>query len=387
MKRPLILIVCCLLILVGTSLADEGRTPIFEAVDLDVANLPIGGQYVVTTDISVTANNVIRIRGTGVEDVEIDLNGFTLEAGASGGNVIDAKDLRTLTVRNGVIRHQGTGASGILVQATDSAIVEQMKISGGRYGVWISLGVTSFAIRDNTISETNDNGILVNYAGSTDPEVAEGSIDDNTLRDCGDAASAPNGGRGIEVRFGVSSVAIRRNRIERPHTYGITVNSRGAVVIDGNRVNETGYRGIIASATGACRVSNNVVQNAGVLGSEVENLGGDGIFINDTASNCLLLNNVSTNNYMSGLRVEGDRCHIDGNVLNDNRLAGLFFEPEADQNTFGRNTARNNGAGAGPPDGSCAVQTCTGLTEPDFCDEGVDNTSFGDNLAPGPPTC
>ncbi len=347
MKRTTVLVLVLVLglaLAVSTALADEGRIPIFEPIDLDIANMPISGKYVVTANIVAASGNVIRVRGSGTEEVEIDLNGFTLTAEAGADSVIDAKDIRTLTIVNGVIHHLGSSGSSIKVEDTDRAIINENKVSGGRYGIRIGFGVSSFAILRNTITTTADNCILVNYTSNPDAEeVAEGAIEDNTLRDCGSPSTAPDGARGIEVRFGVSSVAIKRNRIERPYTYGMTVNSRGTVIIEGNRVNSTGYRGIIASRTGSCRISDNVVQYSGVL--QDSGRGGDGLFVNDSASNCLILNNVSTNNWMSGLRVEGDRSHIDRNVLNDNTLAGLHFEPEAQGNTFGRNTVRNKAVG------------------------------------------
>ena len=388
MNRRFALILAMLAPLTLPIVASEGRIPIFEALTLDASQGPVGGKYVVTRNISVTSGSVIKIIGNGEGHVEIDLNGFTLEAASGAADVIDVTGLRTLTIRNGVVRHLGSNRTNVLVKNTGRAIVENLKISNGRFGVFLDTGVKSFAIRKNAIENTGDTGILVNF--TNDPgalEVAEGSIVNNSIRDAGTSAVLPNGGRGIEVRFGVSSVVIQDNRIERPKSYGLTVNSRGAVVISGNRINETGYRGIIASRTSACRISNNVVRDAGVLMDADQNRGGDGIFINETASNCLVVDNVSTHNWMSGLRVEGLRSHIERNVLNSNTKAGLHFEETSIGNTYGRNTARDNATNNGNPVGACQAFGCSTPASRDVCDEGSANTSFGDNLAPGPPPC
>jgi parallel beta-helix repeat protein len=87
------------------------------------------------------------------------------------------------------------------------------------------------------------------------------------------------------------------------------------------------------------------------------------------------LNNVLTMNGQHGLWVQGTRNLVERNTLNGNTGCGLFLM--GPMNTYGRNMARGNGGlGCGP---------CFALFPPESCDAAPGNTSFGDNLIPGPP--
>ena len=80
-----------------------------------------------------------------------------------------------------------------------------------------------------------------------------------------------------------------------------------------------------------------------------------------------------------GLYVEGTSNTIEGNTLNFNGGAGLYFGTFGCRNRFGRNVAEGNqGIGVG---------ACSALFPPESCSvcPGPPNVSFGDNLIPGPP--
>ena len=175
----------------------------------------------------------------------------------------------------------------------------------------------------------------------------------------------------------------------------VATGTNGITTVADNAVRSSGFRGIFVNKTFSCRVSENVVHASGQDTSEQK---GWGIQLSSEAASCLVQDNTSSGNTRSGLRIIGNYNHIVNNVLNQNGEFGLFFDfadpTEEDpsptrpmQNTFGGNTARGNGTIN--PGATCDQQTpkgpCTGLCLPDYCDEGVGTTSFGTNLAPGPP--
>jgi hypothetical protein len=86
--------------------------------------------------------------------------------------------------------------------------------------------------------------------------------------------------------------------------------------------------------------------------------------------------------------VDGTQNLIERNTLNSNAGFGLrFCSPGAScANTFGRNMARGNGGAALAPCGACGGVPA--LFPPQSCNIAgcaVPNSTFGDNLIPGPP--
>ena len=87
---------------------------------------------------------------------------------------------------------------------------------------------------------------------------------------------------------------------------------------------------------------------------------------------------VVKNNHVSaahnGISVDGDKCTIRNNVLTDN--VGFGLKLSGNDNLYRGNTVRGNNGGVGDP--------CNGTSSGgDFCDEGTNNTSHGDNYMPG----
>jgi len=76
-------------------------------------------------------------------------------------------------------------------------------------------------------------------------------------------------------------------------------------------------------------------------------------------------------NATGGTFVNGLRNQVDRNVAGSNFQFGLHFGNAAADCTYGRNTARGNVGGPCPTGGTT-----------DFCDEGANDSSFGDNFMP-----
>jgi hypothetical protein len=361
--------------------AAEGRIPLWTQVGLGPGSTP--GKYIVTRDIFAVAGSglpAISIAGgPGFEEIDIDLNGFTVYGDPGGAPVISATGLVSLTIRNGSVRHFAPAGNGIEVFAVEKAVIEDTKVSGGVAGIFLS-EVPSFAVRRNVVRLTSSDGIFAvgppPFAGTL---AISGVIEDNQVYDAGSS--------GIGVVSVFSSVTIRGNEVESPGGSGILVSGVppgpgvfvGSLIVAENTVQEAGGDGIFIRAVRKGKVYNNTVYASG----------GNGIALVPTTG-FLVLDNVSGGNGASGLVVDGAQNHIDRNVLTGNALSGLWFGFASFDNTYGRNTARANGA----PAGACAaapIATCPapwgpgGTFPPDFCNDGPGNTSFCDNHMPGPP--
>lgn len=337
------------------AMAEEGRTPIFEPIELLAANGPIQGRYVVTRNITATGQNVIRILGNGTESVDIDLNGFTLE---SDVNTISGGLVDRIIIRNGTVRRTGAAspqASAIGISG-GSVVLETLKVTGAR----IALGDTdTFIIRNNVIAGTSAAGIGVSISPYSSN--SSGVIEDNFVS--GTASEGISVG-GAEML----NLDISRNKIANTGGSGILVNVYGALTIRDNLVTLSGATGIELSDAATCSVTGNVVTLATSHGIHA-------------LTSCLVAGNSSQTNQGEGLRVAGGASQIDGNLLTGNGSWGLRFSSGG--NTYGRNTVRfNSGVAAG-----CAVPACADLNTTDFCDTGAGNSSFGDNFAPGPGPC
>jgi hypothetical protein len=363
--------------------AAEGRIPIW--TQTTIAPGSPQGKYIVTRDIFAVPGSgapaISILAGPGVEEVDIDLNGFTVHGDPGGGAaVISASGLLGLTIRNGSVRQFVAGAgNGIEAFGMRKVVIEDVKTNEGSTGIFLS-DVQTFALRRNVVTLAGGDGIAVfgppPFAGAL---AASGVIEDNQVY-------LPAGG-GINVLNVHSSVTVRGNEVERPGGFGISLIGIppgppipvGSVIVAENTVQEAGGDGIFIREVRKGKVYNNTVYACG----------GSGISLVPTTG-FLVLDNVSGGNTGSGLVVSGTQNHVDRNVLTGNALGGLWFSPGSSANTYGRNTARGNvaapGACAFAPIAPCPAPWGPGGTfPPDFCNDGPGNTSFCDNHMPGPP--
>ena len=111
MKQNIGLLAGLLLLGSAAAFAAEGRTEIFEPVVLSGAG--ISGKYFLTREIQAAGGaSAILINGTGVEEIDIDLNGFLVRGEAGGTDVIVANNVKSLVLRNGsIISRTGSGKS------------------------------------------------------------------------------------------------------------------------------------------------------------------------------------------------------------------------------------------------------------------------------------
>jgi parallel beta-helix repeat protein len=354
----------------GLALAAEGRTPVFAPG----TTLAADGRYIVTRDIAGGAGSVIVVTGP---HVDLDLNGFVLTGG--GAPVISvAPGADHVSIHGGVLVG---GTIGIDVPGAAHKIdIEDVKIQA-MTAQGIHLGdVEGAALRRNEITDTGSEGIAWD-GGAT---VKHGSIESNLLR---------RTAAGIVVNNG-SSVAILNNRLEEPATgaggafpgYGIVIAGCSAALVAENTVEKSKVDGIFVVAGKGNKLFDNVVRSSG----------GNGIHLDAGTSETLVLHNVASGSGTgalgtggSGLMIEGMQNVAEANVLSANAGIGLHYcGPSACANTLGRNTARGNTGAVLPPFcGGCAAFGA-GAFGPNSCNIGgcaTPNSSYGDNLIPGPP--
>jgi len=322
--------------------AAEGRTPIWEPV---VIVNP--GKYIVTRDIAAPAGPVIEIV---VDNVDIDLNGFSLETG--GADPVITGGGLNISIRNGVLL---AGAVGISLQPAQNVTIEDVK-SHGSAGSGIELfDATGYALRRNHVLDCATIGIAVGGLAGT---VSSGILEDNSTVRCQE---------GINIDD-ASSTILKHNRVEATNgSFGIRVGNSFGVLLDRNTVQDAKAQGIWIEASFACKLYNNVVLRSR----------GPGIDIAGTFDS-LLLDNVVSQTEGDGMVIAGDRNHIQGNVLNANGVGAvmgyglLIFGVD---NVYRGNTARGN---TGPGGGACGGAPAT----LDICDVPAGSSSLGDNFMP-----
>ncbi|MCP3977969.1 MAG: hypothetical protein GY716_01380 [bacterium] len=390
-RRSVVSVACAAALLVayaGLVSAEEGRIPIFEPVVLDGTTSNISGNYVVTRDITAAiGTSVIRIIGNGTDqNVEIDLNGFTLTTVNGGLSVIEVTGLENFTMRNGSVVGGDDDEDTVFVTGTDGdedlVIVEDVKIKGGDEGLYLDK-VTNFAIRRNLVVETLGSGIRVADSASSSDQMT-GIIEDNVVRDTA---------IGIEFRWTNRSATIRNNQIVNPFDpsrVGLRVRYGRSTVIVGNNISgggtgiEIGDSGVgPISGCEECTIAENNVSDSDATGIELYN-----------CDECTIKDNLASSNGEHGLDMnDSDRCFIQGNQFNRNDTFGIYLRDNSDGNSYGNNVLRDN-------DADLPAATCTGVpaspcASPAVCDEtGLDpavdadaNRSFGDNMVDAPGTC
>ena len=343
--------------ILAPAFAAEGRREIFEPVVLDGSVSNISGKYFVSRDIdNPGAGFTIRFIGTGVENVDLDLNGFTVSnTNAGTDSVVKFDNLRTVSVHDGAVV-AASGRSGVDAASVTAIVVQDLSVRDGGQGI-VLRAPELFTVRRCIIKGPSLSGI---YAFGDVAESNIGTLEDNIILDTGDW--------GIAAFLDINGVTIRSNRIRNTtNQAGIVIQASadGAVEVRENHVRGAGGDGISIGGGAACAVANNVVGESA----------GPGMVI--ASDGCLVLNNSSNNNGDAGLAIHGDRNHVERNVLVQNEI-GLHFVPSGSENTFGNNTARGN---TGSPACNAAIGSCS---SPDFCDAGTGNVSIERNVMPGP---
>jgi len=337
---------CVLVCASSVALAAEGRTPIYAPGTVITSS----GKYILTRSLS----------GPGIQInasvVDLDLNGFEVEANGGVAIQVAANEVR---IHNGTL----TNASVAIDGGVTRAVIEDLRITTATIAGIRLNSVNNFMIRRVLITSTGDGIRIINGSPS------HGRIESCQL--------AGGSGRGISID-GASSSSIVDNNVTYFTDEGIYVGSCDACLVSRNTVTQSGGLGAIYLS--------GVGRGVALTGNTATANRSHGMHIATGARSTVVENNVLTENGSGpgggdGLRFEGSTGKVVGNTMDANNGVGLNFTSTSYWVAYGRNSARNNsGTGTTPP--------CTGtptLVYPESCNNGSSNTTFGDNLIPGPP--
>jgi parallel beta-helix repeat protein len=338
------------------AVAAEGRIPVFAPT-----TLAADGKYILTRDIMGTgAASPIVITAP---NVDLDLNGFNvIEPGGGFPVILIPGFIASGSIHNGKLTTGSFGIEAPFGGAGGKLVIEGVRVQGsGTVGIHSAAETT--IIRKSVVEGNGGDGILIDGAA---PKT--GQVDSNVI-------TSP-GGNGIV--FANGNITISNNSIAGTGLIGILISPGTGCLVLENTVGGAGTEGIVIRGSKGNKLFDNVVRESA----------SNGIHIDPGSTDTLVLNNVSTGNGFllppgNGLIIEGDQNLVERNTLNSNNCAGLFFTGLGCANTFGRNMARGNV-------GACALGACAGppaLFPPNSCNAcgAPVNSTFGDNLIPGPP--
>ncbi len=328
------------------AVAVEGRIPVFAP-----GPIVASGKYIVTRNLPAGVNPIITIAAA---KVDLDLNGFEIGSGGAGFPAISiSAPASDVAIRNGTLTGSIEMAAGV---SASTVVIEDVRIQEfvGGWSIQL-LNVGKAAIRRVAVESGFGRGILVDGWGASYKGVS--IIEGCSLQTHVDSA--------IKVMDG--QYAVRDNVISTDNTHGIVLENAAGSIVAGNIV-RAGATGIFLNGGSGHKVFNNVVNQCFFHGIHVLS---DGNMILDN-----LVTGCGFNSGEHGIFVQGNRNHIGRNTLNNNFGYGLAFAAGSTANIYGGNMARGN---TGP------VVACGPLFPPNSCDLGAGNTTYGDNLIPGPP--
>jgi parallel beta-helix repeat protein len=300
----------------------EPRTPI-SALPFTIST---SGSYYLTGNLTATTNGVAIT--VAADNVTIDLNGFTLAGGATGGRTAISVPAaqKCLSVRNGTIT--GWTQGGVEGDNVTAGSYENLRLSSN--GIDALAAGAGALVRGCVVSGVFNSAGIVAGTNST--------VSDCTIS--GGTAGIEVGDRSTVVHCtagGTSSVGI----LTRSHctvvnctagNNGIGINTDTACTISGCTANGNDIRGIEATGSYAT-ISGCTVSGNGYAGME--------IYANCVVSGCTIAANNTNNSVIgAGIYVIGNGCRIDGNYFADNNYAGLVADTGVTKTLIVRNIFR-----------------------------------------------
>ncbi len=263
------------------------------------------GRYFLTRCLTgVSGSNGITIQN-GVDDVTLDLNGFSLIGvpGSLTGIALPGSN-QSVTIHNGSVR--GWDQDGIgMSQTVTGLLLDGLHVTASADdGILLGGGVR---VRDCTVESNGGDGI---FAFGCEAAVISGCI----VRLNGD----------VGVRVDGGDVTIRSSSLSDNTTNGIEL-TKGGIVLD-CAVNDNGHNGIEAGNGDGV-----LIRSCGA-----NNNGNKGIEVGDDAH---IVDNVASNNLSHGIQVNS-RCTVRGNTCNGNAGSGIRLK--LNDNLIADNTLIDN---------------------------------------------
>jgi parallel beta-helix repeat protein len=371
----------------------EPRTPI--------TNLPYtitaSGSYYLTTNLTCRTcsggvNGITILLF--VDNVTLDLNGFTLIGTNGSGSGIRAPSLsHNYAIRNGTLRNWG--ADGVNAFNSINNRFEGLQLYGNAH-IGLEAGIGSIVANceaySNTVAgfllQTGDISHCVAVGNGTGIVASTGCV----VADC---TASSNSGDGINCAAGlvVRSCAANQNAGN-----GITT-SDNCTVIGCTASGGSGGLSIGIQVGNNCTVkdctasSNTLVgtdglygggystTNCTVIGCTASRNGGGGIVVgpNSTVKDCTASGNAGAHGF-DGIDVFGKNCQIAGNTCSGNANNGIFIF--GGQSRIDGNSIGNNGAYGINPSSANVTNSITRNSAPGNGSGGYGNYSGNNDYAP-----
>jgi parallel beta-helix repeat protein len=257
------------------------------------------GTIYINSDGSIT-RSIARILRSG------DLYTFTSDI---NGPIIVQKDNILI---DGLGHTLGGGSSkGIDLTGRTNVTVQNIRIEGFDYGVWLTSHANHNFILGNNITRNNVAGIWL--GGSSDNTISDNNINNNTvgiwLFSSSNNNSVYRNSISANVEIGIETYMSTNNRISNntvtSNSYGIEFDGGSGNFVSGNNVRGNGA-GIYPGDSSADTISGNNVTN-----------NGDGIFLFQSLS-CTLSENNITGNVYGFFFVSSSHNRLVGNVITNN---------------------------------------------------------------------
>ena len=344
--------ICLGVALVGMVMAParaaEGRIPIFQPSTVITEQ---GSYYVTQNLIGTGAAPVIRVA---VSSVDVDLNGFTLSGGVGPAAVIVIDAVDNVRIHGGVLTGGGRSidvpVAGLFYTIEDISA----SASSGAGIRWANGG--GLLIRRVQILHAGAEGILLENG-------EQATVEDSLVS--GNFASAA-------IRLSnLNASQVLRCTIRHPAAEGILVDGGAGGASLGVQLRDNMLFDSIGDA-----IRMDTVQGGEIWNNAVHRSIANGIHIMSTAREISVRENHVNNCSLTGLLIEGVQNSATGNHVTNNFDWGFRLTSTAQRNTFGGNSISGNQA----------FTACTGTAMlNDFCNAGVNNASFGNNLVPSVP--
>ncbi|MBI2832139.1 MAG: right-handed parallel beta-helix repeat-containing protein [Chloroflexi bacterium] len=214
-----------------------------------------------------------------------------------------------------------TGTRGTILE-------DNFSHDNGTHGIIFAERCTSNVIRRNKSTNNGGHGIMLHELS-----------DNNTIED--NEVSGNDDGIAL---FESSNSTIARNII-RDNTTGIRVygraNNSSGNLFEDNEVSGSSSYGVFMydAATRNTFLNNRITAN-----------GDSGVYLKSVADNMFTKNEISGNEFgvrldSPGIKMPSSGNQFEGNVIQNNRLYGLYSYPPANRNTFRDNSVSGNGLG------------------------------------------
>ncbi len=279
----------------------------------------------------------------GIGDAVDGLVGVWITQGADG----TGSDGRAVSITNNKI--ENTTNEGIICKASESVVTGNTVHAASGFGIIVEAsagstddgGGTQINVSDNSVKNCNG-GIRASLdPANTSLEPKDVIIANNNIIDINGV-----GNHGITISQNVAGKSVIRTKISGNHIHDVVANGIGCTkladcMIDGNLISSVSngitlsgtadisenavignmindcQAGGIVTQSGALRevIAGNVIRNVSLATADTS----DGITINTSGTDCVVVNNIidggTTGNMRDGVRNNGTTCSVEGNII------------------------------------------------------------------------